>query len=113
MTALTTRILKAATSEEAKKLFDGVKGSVLQSKLKRKLIESNDSELDPKLSFLQAEIKSPSYLPPDNSKYLAARMNKWQLISENMAKMDSVILKEYRERRRESKEKGKKNKNPF
>lgn len=113
MTALTTKILRATSSEEAQKLFAGVKGSVLQSKLKRKLIESSATGLDPKLSFLQAEIKKPCYLPPDNSKHLTARFNKWQLISENMAKMDSVILKEYRDRRRESKEKGKKNKNPF
>ena len=114
MIALTTKILKATTGEEAKKLFESVKGSVLQSKLKRKLIESSDpSNLDPKLSFLHPQLKSPIYTPPDTSKYLIPRLAKWQLISDNMAKMEDGILKEYRERRKEGKGKEKKNKYPF
>ena len=114
MIALTTKILKATTGEEAKKLFESVKGSVLQSKLKKKLIELSDpSNLDPKLSFLHPQLKSPVYTPPDTSKYLAPRLAKWQLISDNMAKMEDGILKEYRERRREGKGKEKKNKYPF
>jgi hypothetical protein len=136
MAALTTRILKATTSQEAQKLFESVKGSVLQSKLKRKLIESFNPTrksiesfdptrksidsfdptkiiIDPKLSFLQPKIKAPVYAPPETSKYLTPRHAKWQLISENMAKMDDSILKEYRERRRDGKGKEKKNKYPF
>ena len=114
MTALTSKILKAATTEEAKKLYESVKGSVLQSKLKRKLIESTHPDaIDTKLSFLRSQPKSPTYKLPDSSKYLGPRMAKWQTIAENLAKMDEVILKEYRERRREGKDKEKKNKNPF
>ena len=119
MAALAKKILQAATSEEAKKIFQSVKGSVLQSKLKRKLIEiestssSTPLNLNPKLSFLQAPIKSPIYTPPDPSKFLAHRLAKWQLISDNMAKMEDTILKEYRERRSEGKWKEKKNKYPF
>lgn len=121
MAALATKILKATTSEEAKKIFESVKGSVLQSKLKKKLLESSSCGLssesfgsfNPNLSFLQPEIKSPVYTPPNPSKYLTPRLAKWQLISDNLAKMDDGILKEYRERRREGKGKEKKNKYPF
>lgn len=131
MAALTKKILKATTSEEAKKIFESVKGSVLQSKLKKKLIESstlsseafntltidpltlNPLTIDPKLSFLQAQVKAPVYTQPNPSKYLTPRLAKWQLISDNLAKMDDGILREYRERRREGKGKEKKNKYPF
>lgn len=120
MAALTAKILQATTSEEAKKIFETVQSSVLQSKLKKKLIESAgpaaaipDPEKLSKLSFLQPQIKSPTYTPPDTAKYLTPRLVKWQLISDNLAKMDDGILKEYRERRREGKGKEKKNKYPF
>lgn len=116
MAALVTKILKATTSEEAKKLFGSVKGSVLQSKLKKKLLDSSSESFgsfNPNLTFLQPETKSPVYIPPNPSKYLTPRLAKWQLISDNLAKMDDGILKEYRERRREGKGKEKKNKYPF
>lgn len=113
MLELTAKILRAATTEEAQKIFESVKGSVLQSKLKRKLIESSAGILSPTLTFLQPPIKSPVYRLPNSTKHLIARQNKWQMIAENLAKMDDGILKEYRERRREGREKEKKNKYPF
>lgn len=113
MLELTTKILRSATTEGARKIFENVKGSVLQSKLKRKLIESSAGTLPPTLTFLQSPIKSPVYRPPNSTRHLNARAAKWQMIAENLAKMDDGILKEYRERRREGKEKEKKNRYPF
>lgn len=85
----------------------------MRSRLKKKVIESALPEKEILFAFLlKPEPKRPKYLPPDTQKYLQPRLAKWQQISDNLDKMDSVILKEFRERRAELRSKSKKN-NPF
>ena len=111
ITALAAKILAASTPTEAKSLFFGLKGGLLRSRLKKKLIQSGDPS---KLAeFLMPAPKSPVFLPPNQEKAAQSRLTKWQQISDNLLKMDSVILKEYRERRLEFKTKSKKNNYPF
>ena len=116
---LTDRILTAATPLDAQKIFSSVKGGVRQNRLKRRLFAATCNELkveqkNANISFLNPVQDSPrpSFKLPDTDKFIKPRLAKWQLIAENLAKMDSVILKEYRERRQEAKSKSK-NSNPF
>lgn len=111
--SLTNKIISASTPEESKKLFFSVKGGLLRSRLKKKIIQS-PREDDSMLSFLIPKPKSPVFLPPSKpEKTLQARQSKWLQISDNLLKMDSVILKEYREKRKEFKTKSKRNNYPF
>ena len=114
MASLTAKLLQSKSSTEAQALYSSVKGALMRSHLKKKVIESQiDGKADLFAFLLRPETKSPTYLPPNPDTYLQPRMAKWQQISNNLAKMDTVILKEYRERRAEFKIKAKKNNNPF
>ena len=124
---------------EAEKIFKGIGGVAARSQLRKKVIERltspspNDHRIEgarsesfnanntPSLNlnssipdFLKpAQSPRPPFKLPDRQKFLDLRQSKWQLISDNLAKMDTVILKEYRERRRENKEKNGAKKFPF
>ena len=116
---LAAKILSAATPEEAKNLFFSMKGGILRSRLKKHLINANFNANNvnsgnSKIDFLIPPPKNPVFLPPSTEKAaLQARLAKWHQISDNLAKMDTVILKEWRERRAEYKSKSKKNNYPF
>lgn len=114
--ALSAKILSAATPAEAKNLFFSLKGGLLRSRLKKHLINVTGNANNGKslIDFLIPPPKKPVFLPPSTEKAaIQARLAKWQQISDNLAKMDSVILKEWRERRAEYKTKSKKNNYPF
>ena len=116
ISALATKILSAPTPEDAKNLFFSLRGGgLLRSRLKKKLLEigAEEGEKEKLRAFLVPAPKSPVFLPPNREKALQDRLAKWQQVSDNLMKMDSVILKEYRERRAEFKSKIKKNNYPF
>ena len=113
ITALAAKILAAPTPGEARNLFFSRKGGLLRSRLRKKLIAAPNASESPQTAFLIALPKSPVFLPPTPEKALQARLAKWHQVSDNLQKMDSVILKEYRDRRSEFKTKTKKNNYPF
>lgn len=116
---------------EAEKIFKGIGGVVARSQLRKKVIERlTNSSLSDRIEGVDIEgariegvnVKNtlnlnssipdflkptqtprPPFKLPDRQKFLDLRQTKWQMVSENLAKMDTVILKEYRERRRENK----------
>lgn len=114
LSALTTKFLQSKSSTEAESLYSSLKGSIMRSRLKKKLIASQVPDKETIFGFLlKPEAKAPRYAPPNPQTYLQPRLAKWQQIADNLAKMDDVILKAYRERRAEFKSKSKKNNYPF
>lgn len=112
--ALASKFLQSKSSLEAESFYKSIKSISKRSRLKKKVIESTQPDKDTVFSFLlRPEPKSQNFTPPNPEPRLQVRFAKWQQISDNLAKMDSVILKEYRERRAEFKARSKKNMNPF
>lgn len=109
--ALATKIISAPSPQDAKNLFFSLKGGLLRSRLKKKLLETGDKTA--LAEFLLPAPKSPVFLPPNRETALQSRLAKWQQISDNLAKMETVTVKEYRERRAEFKTKTKRNNYPF
>lgn len=123
LSRLAARIVQSKSVEEAKGIISSVQGAVMQSKLKRKVMAerkentlplgSSGDSINHLSTLFQRDLKVQSFKQPNSQLYLAPRQAKWQLISDNLAKMDEVTMREYRERRREGKSKAKKNNYPF
>lgn len=124
LSRLAVRIIQAKSLEEAQGVLASVKGAVMQSNLKRKVQEqmlSDDANSirssNPIInSLLKRDVKVQSFKQPDTQTFLAARLAKWQNIRDNLEKMaaaDGEVMRAYRERRREFKNKCKKNNYPF
>lgn len=114
LSVLTAKFLQSKSASEAESIYFSQKGSILRSRLKKNLIAAQIDGKNEIFGFLlRPPAKDPRYLAPNPQTYLQPRLAKWQQISDNLAKMDSVILKEYRERRADFKAKSKKNNNPF
>lgn len=135
MNFLVTKIIQKLSDPnkctEAEIIFKRTNGFVAKSQLKRKIIErlssievsackdKNNMDLNAKNVNVNTLKSIPDFLKPtqnprpvfklpDRQKFLKTREAKWQLVSDNLAKMDSVILEEYKERRKDYKNKSKK-----
>jgi hypothetical protein len=100
--------IKATTTEQsisnAAGILNSVKGSVTRSKLKKRL-GAIGSAISPPLPMTRS---TQFKLPATET----ARLTKWTSVALNLAKMDSTILKEWKERKAQAKAKSN-NKFPF